>query len=293
MAESRTSRAGLEDHEVEEFEESNFVRHMMYDQTAPKWRQYAAIVIGNPTIGRLIAYELRVALLGSMQGAAGLFLRQKFYRTMFRKVGRNVVIGRDVVIRHGDKISLGDNVVLDDGCLLDGRGAGDEGVVIGDNTIIGRRATIQSKIGFLRIGSNVNIGTDTSITSQGGLQIGDWAQIAGGCKISGGRFKLEPEMPNGVPFKRLSTGPVFIGECCFIGPSVTITDGANIGRFSVIGSGAIVMSVIPEYSVFMPRPGMFMGSTIKKAAEPAPAPRSPQAATPGTRLPRSLESSPK
>ncbi|MBK7904868.1 MAG: hypothetical protein IPJ97_19800 [Proteobacteria bacterium] len=177
---------------MDEFDESKFVRSMMYEQNVPKWRQYASIVIGNPTIGRLIAYELRVALLGSVQGAVGLFLRQKFYRKMFRKVGRNVVIGRDVVIRHGDNISLGDNVVLDDGCLLDGRGAGEEGVVVGNNSIIGRRATVQSKVGFLRIGANVNIGTDTSVTSQGGLEIGDWAQIAGGCKISGGRLSWNP-----------------------------------------------------------------------------------------------------
>lgn len=255
---------------MDEFDESKFVHHMMFEQKLPKWRQYTSIVIGNPSIGRLIAYELRVALLGSVQGAAGLFLRQKFYRRMFRKMGRNVVIGRDVVIRHGDKISLGDNVVLDDGCLLDGRGAGEEGVVIGNNTIIGRRATVQSKVGYLRIGANVNIGTDTSVTSQGGLEIGDWAQIAGGCKISGGRFKLEPDMPNGVPFRRLSTGPVIIGECCFIGPGVVVTDGGNIGRYSAIGSGAVIMNVIPEYSVFMPRPGIFVGSTIKDAAAATP-----------------------
>jgi len=73
-----------------------------------------------------------------------------------------------------------------------------------------------------------------------------------------------------VPFRRLTSGPVMIGECCFIGPGVVITDGADIGRYSVIGSGAVVMTKVPEYSVFMPRPGMVMGSTIKDAAGTPP-----------------------
>lgn len=237
----------------------------MFEENQPRWKRYAALVIGNPTPRRLASYELRIALFGSTTGALGIFLRQKLYRALFKRVGRNVVIGRDVTIRHGDKISLGDNVVLDDRCVLDGRGAGEEGVVIGDNTIIGRNAVIQSKVGPLIIGANVNVGADSAITSQGGLTVGDWAQVAGGCKISGGRFKLDPEMKDGVPFTRLTTGPVNIGTASFLGPGVIVNDGASIGNYCVIGPGSVVQTNVPDYAVFMARPGMMMGSTIKPA----------------------------
>jgi acetyltransferase-like isoleucine patch superfamily enzyme len=79
-------------------------------------------------------------------------------------------------------------------------------------------------------------------------------------------------MPDGVPFRRLSTGPVSIGEGCFLGPGVIVSDGACIGKFSVIGPGAVVLSNIPDYSVYMARPGMFMGSTVKQPSSPPTAP---------------------
>jgi acetyltransferase-like isoleucine patch superfamily enzyme len=246
---------------MKKLDESGFVRHRMYDSGQTPWRRYASFVIGEPSFLRLLDYELRIAFFGSTPGALGLVLRRRFFRRLFRRMGRNVVIGRNVTIRHGDKITVGDNVVLDDGCVLDGRGAGEEGVLIGDNTIVGRNVTIQSKVGPIRIGPNCNIGSYTAITSQGGIEIGEWVQLAGSCKISGGRFKLEPGMKKGVPFTRYSNGPIRIGECCFLGGNVQITDGAVIGRCSVVGAGAIVMSSIPEHSVYMPRPGMIMGST--------------------------------
>jgi len=248
---------------MEDLDESKFIRHLMFEEQQPRWRRYAALVIGAPSRRALAGYELRTGLFGSFPGALGLFMRQKTFRKLFRRVGRNPVFGRDLTIRHGDNITLGDDVVLDDRCVLDGRGAGPEGITIGNNTLVGRNAIVQSKIGPIRIGANVNIGADSSIVSQGGMDIGEWVQIAGGCKISGGRFKLDPDKADGTPFKRMTTGPVHIGEACFLGPGVIVNDGASIGRFSVIGPGAIVVADIPEYSVFMARPGMLMGSTAR------------------------------
>jgi acetyltransferase-like isoleucine patch superfamily enzyme len=249
---------------TQKLDESKFIRHLMYEEKLPRWQRYAALVIGTPSRSALAGYELRTGLFGSMPGAVGIYLRQKFYRKLFRKVGRNLIIGRDVTIRHADKITLGDDVVLDDRCVLDGRGSGSEGVTIGKNTMIGHSTIIQSKIGAIRIGSNVNIGSNTAITAQGGIVIDDWVQIAGGCKISGGRYKLDPEMTSGGPLVRQTTGPIVIGQGSFLGPGVIVNDAANIGKFSTVGPGAIVMTDIPEYGVYMARPGMLMGSTIKQ-----------------------------
>jgi acetyltransferase-like isoleucine patch superfamily enzyme len=247
---------------TQKLDESKFIRHLMYEKDLPRWQRYAALVIGAPSRSALASYELRTGLFGSMPGALGIYLRQKFYRKLFRKVGRNLVIGRDVTIRHADKIVLGDDVVLDDRCVLDGRGAGNDGVTIGSNTMVGHSTIIQSKAGAIHIGSNVNIGSNTAITAQGGIVIHDWVQIAGGCKISGGRYKLDPEMRSGGPLLRQTTGPIVIGRGSFLGPGAIVNDAANIGQFSTVGPGAIVMSDIPEYGVYMARPGMLMGSTV-------------------------------
>jgi len=248
---------------MDQLDEKEYVRHRLYSgDGVRKWQRYAAFVIGDQSVLKLIDYELRILFFSWVPGALGLFIRKISYRKLFKNVGCNLIVGRNVTIRHGDKISLGDNIVLDDGCVIDGRGSGQEGVVIGDNTIIGRSAIVQSKVGAIRIGANVNVGTYSVITSQGGVDIGDWVQIAGGCKLSGGRFKLDLTMKEGVPFKRFSLGAISIGDCCFVGGSAQITDGVSIGRHSVIGAGSVVMSNIPEGSVYMPRPGMIMGSTL-------------------------------
>jgi acetyltransferase-like isoleucine patch superfamily enzyme len=245
-------------------DEGEFVRRRLLAQGQARWRKYASFVTGRPSFGALLAYELRTTLFGFVPGALGLYLRGKFFRPLFRRVGRNVVFGRNVTIRHGDKIELGDNVVIDDGVVLDARGAGDAGVIIGPDTIVGRNAIIQSKVGEIRIGASCNIGTYTVITSQGGVEIEDWVQIAGGCKLSGGRFKFDPDLKEGVPFKRLSAGPIRVGRCSLLGGSVQVTDGVTIGSCCMIGTGAIVMADIPEYSVYMPRPGMIMGKTTRE-----------------------------
>ena len=155
---------------VHSLEESRFIRHLMFSDNQPQWRRYASLVTGHATLRALASYELRVGLFGSLPGALGLVLRRRAYRKLFRRAGSNLVIGRNVTIRHADKICLGDNVVLDDYCVLDARGSGEEGITIGSNTIVGRSAVVQSKVGPLHIGKNVNIGGESSIVSQGGMR---------------------------------------------------------------------------------------------------------------------------
>jgi acetyltransferase-like isoleucine patch superfamily enzyme len=58
-----------------------------------------------------------------------------------------VVFGHPVLIRNARNITLGAQVMIDDLCVLDGRGAGAEGVVLGDSVIVNRGTTIQAKIG--------------------------------------------------------------------------------------------------------------------------------------------------
>lgn len=246
---------------MRDLDENDFIRQKIYSSKKSQLEKYAELVIGSTSFSSLIKYEIITALFGPIPGALGLILRKWFYPSLFKKIGKGIIFGRDLTIRHPDKITLGENVVIDDYTLLDGRGAGDEGVTIGDHTIIGRNVIIHSKVGPIAIASNCNIGTFSVIVAQGGVKIGKWVQIAGGCKISGGLFKTDNSENNPFPYSRYSKGPIEIGSKCFIGSSVQITDGVSIGSGSMIGSGSIVMSNIPENSIYMPKPGMIIGKT--------------------------------
>ena len=252
-----------------DLDESDFIRDRLSDEGKSAWRRYSMLVLGRESLAALLLFELKMLLLAGIPGALGLVLRKKFFPSLFGSCGRNVVFGRDLRIRNAHRIHIGDDVTIDDNTLLDGRGANDRGVCIGDSVIIGAGVTINSKVGDIVIGSNCNIGSLSTITSQGGIEIGDWCQIAGGCKISGGRFQLEPQLYNGRPFSRFTMGPIVIGHTTFLGGNVSVTDACVIGCCCVVGTGSVVMSDIKPFSVYMPRPGMIMGKTGDPSEGPA------------------------
>jgi acetyltransferase-like isoleucine patch superfamily enzyme len=247
-------------------DEKYFIRQKIYSDEKSQLKKYSELVIGKTSLISLLKYELIIGIFGSIPGALGLILRKWFYPSLFKKIGKGVIFGKNLSIRHPDKIVLGDNVFLDNFALLDGRGSGDEGLTIGDNTIVGRGVIMHSKVGPISIGNNCSIGSYSFISSQGGVRIGNWVQIAGGCKISGGLFEPDNSPDNPVPYRRYSKGRIEIGSKCFLGGSVQITDGISIGAGSMIGAGSIVMSNVPENSIFMPRPGMVIGKTDSEVA---------------------------
>ena len=219
-------------------------------------------VIGNNSVTELVKYELLTCFLSNIPGALGLFLRKKFFPLLMGATGRGVIFGKNCTIRHPTKVYLGDNVVFDDFVLIDARGHDTAGILIGDNTIIGRNVTLIAKTGQILIGNNCNIGASSVIVSQGGVTIKDWVGIAGGCEISGGAFKLKKnQVDNETPFERYTKGPVVIEEKCFIGGNSMVLDGVKIGKESLIGTGSIVMSNIPDNSVYMPKPGMIIAKS--------------------------------
>jgi acetyltransferase-like isoleucine patch superfamily enzyme len=247
-----------------QFDEKDFVRQKVLEGKSSLVGRYMEMTSGKVSLRRFAAYELITTLFGPMPGAAGYFLRKLFYPQLFAKIGSGAIFGRNITIRNPGNILIGDRVVIDDYAVIDGRGATEAPLMIGSDTIIGRAAIIQCKVGAISIGSNCNIGTGTVLTSQGGIRIGKWVQIAGGCKISGGLFKPKNEAANSdaFPFQRYSKGPIIIEDMCFIGGSVQVTDGVTIGTGSMIGAGSVIMSNIPEKSIFIPKPGMIVGKTI-------------------------------
>ncbi len=250
-------------------------------------RRYADLVVGEgASYGQLLKYELITGVFSGLPGALGLGLRQLAYPRLFKRIGKGVVFGRHVVIRNAQNISLGDGVIIDDGCVLDGRGAGSEGVVIGDRVIVNRGTTIQAKIGPIEIGDDCDIGAGSTVHSQGGIAIGGAVVIGGGTKISGGAFQTDRSAAAtdhastdaarvGMLAReqtRWTSGPIRIGDKCLIGMGTIILDGVEIGEGSVIGAGTVMTKSVPAHSVVAGVPGRVL--RMRESAARGSRPRS-------------------
>lgn len=238
-------------------EERHFVKGMLRGGQGSNLRRYADLTVGCPSLASLLVYETLITILGPIPGGLGLFLRKSLYPSLFLAIGSGVVFGRNVVIRHPQKIRLGSHVHIDDEALLDARGAGPEGLVIGDRVIVGRRACVQAKVGPIRIGSDTQIGGDSVIVSQGtaGVEIEDNVLIGGGCKISSGRFQIPAnETGEGTAYVRYSQGPVRIERRCVLTMGAMVLDNVTIGEGTLVGAGAVVATDVPPRSIVSPRP---------------------------------------
>jgi len=191
-------------------DEAAFMRGKLHGKQS-NLQKYANLVTGSESLFALFKYELITAVFSGLPGALGLVLRKRFYRKLFGSIGNNVVFGKGINIRCGNNIIIGDNVVIDDYCVLDGRGAAEEKIIIGNNVVLNRGCTVQSKLGGLCIGDYSTIGAGSAIVAQGGVSIGKWVSIAGGCEVSGGLFKHRTtDNPDEAPFYRYTRGPVII-----------------------------------------------------------------------------------
>lgn len=215
-------------------------------------KKYTSFFVGHSSIWALLRYELAAILLAPMPGAVGLLLRKAFYSGMFRHVGSGVVWGRDICLRHPGRISIGDRVGIDDGCLLDARGAGEDGISIGDDVLIARNTIIQAKASPIRIGARCTIAGQCYLSSSGGIELGRAVMIGGQCYIGGGLYRTGDRSVPMRDQEMYSRGPVVIEDDVWIGAGVMVLDGVRIGTGSVIGAGSIVREDLPAYTVATP-----------------------------------------
>lgn len=208
------------------------------------------MVVGERGWGAFVYYELIILLFNQLPGALGLFLRQIFYRPLFKRVGRKVVFGRNLVLRQPHKIELGDNVIIDDDCTLDAKGEDNTGIRIGDMVTIGRFSSIVCKNADIEIGSHVNFGTTVKIiaANRGKIRIGNSLDIGSGCHFSGGSYDYSQAdvLPSS---RRIETKGITVEDLTWIGAGVIVLDGVTIGMKSIVGAGAVVTKDIPPNSM--------------------------------------------
>lgn len=224
------------------------------------FHKYQDVFLGSTSIAKLVRYEILTTLLGPLPGAAGLVLRKLFYPSMFQKVGSGVVFGRSITIRHPRKIRLGDNVVIDDYTVLDAKGTDNEGIVVGDNVMLGRNTVISCKNGNIVIGDNTNIAMNCFVQSAKEVAIGKNTLFSAYCYIIGGGDHKTDRTDIPVLAQGQVVRGVRIGDNCLLGAGAMIQDGVVLGRDSIIGTGAVVRENIPEFSIAAGVPAKVMRS---------------------------------
>jgi acetyltransferase-like isoleucine patch superfamily enzyme len=229
--------------------EKTALQASLSDRSQSALQKYQSVFVGSTRWVRLVQYELVTCLLAPLPGALGFFSRKLVYPSFLGQVGEGVAFGRSMTIRHPRRITIGSRVLIDDYAVLDAKGENNEGITISDDAIIGRSTVLSCKNGNIHVGRNANIAMSCFIQSSGEVFIGDNVLISAYCYLIGGGDHKTDRTDIPIIAQGQVVRGIRIEHNCLLGAGVKIQDGVSVGRDSIIGSGSVVTSDIPEFSV--------------------------------------------
>jgi len=146
----------------------------------------------------------------------------------------------------------------------------DEGCIIGKGTKIWHFSHIMSGS---RIGESCNIGQNVFISS--GVTVGNGVKIQNNVSIYTGAV-IEDDVflgpscvftnvinPRAFIERKDEFRPTIVKKGASIGANATIVCGNNIGRYSLIGAGAVVTKPIPDHALAVGSPARIIGYLCK------------------------------
>lgn len=212
-------------------------------------RSYSKVVVGRQGIPALVKYEMITGICAGIPGALGLLIRRKLYKSLFNTCGRGIIIGKNVNIRCPNRIRIGDNVVIGNNCTLDAKGESGTGIEIENGVFIGESSIISTADGSIRIGEQSNISSFCRIATLTSIDIGRKVLIAAYCYICGGGHRHDRTDIPIMDQPNFAKGPQHIGDGCWIGARTTILDGVSIGPNTIIGAHSLVIKDIQSETV--------------------------------------------
>lgn len=210
--------------------------------------KYKARVVGSDRLGAFLRYELYMTLFANFPGAAGLFLRQKFYPWFLGACGRGVAFSRNVTLRCPARLFLGDGTLIDEQVCFDIKSAV-AAVRLGARNQILQGVRFETGYeGHVTLGDDCFVGAYTILNGFGGITIGNNALIAGHCHIvSGDHGFADLTVPMG---QQPITGKgIVLEDDVWLGAGVKVLDGVRIGQGSIVSAGAVVNRDVAPYSI--------------------------------------------
>jgi UDP-2-acetamido-3-amino-2,3-dideoxy-glucuronate N-acetyltransferase len=134
----------------------------------------------------------------------------------------------------------------------------DEGAIIGNGSKIWHFSHVMSKA---IIGNNCNIGQNVFIANE--VRLGNNVKIQNNVSVYAGvecedDVFLGPSMvftnvinPRSAVNRQNQYSKTFVGKGASIGANATIICGVRIGKFALIGAGAVVTKDVPDYALFV------------------------------------------
>ncbi len=131
-----------------------------------------------------------------------------------------------------------------------------KGLVYSEGFTTGYRARFEIfGDGKILIGKNCKMGDNVHIAASKGVTFGEDCLLASNIYISDTNHGDGTESPLTPPDDRpLSSAPVKIGSCVWVGEGACILAGATVGDGCILGAHSVVKGEIPPYSVAVGAP---------------------------------------
>jgi acetyltransferase-like isoleucine patch superfamily enzyme len=174
----------------------------------------------------------------------------------------NTYVARDVKLSGRRHLSLGRSVSLGQGVRI--AALSRNGISLGDHVTVDSGATLRStgvvrNLGVgIRIGERTSVGFNNLILGQGGVEIGcDCLLGPNVCIVSENHNYSDPQVP--IREQGETRVPTRIGNDVWLGASVVVLGGADIGDGAVVAAGSVVRGVVPALSVVAGSPARVIG----------------------------------
>jgi len=188
--------------------------------------------------------ELPKAFILGFPSGIGNFLRNIYFKTTLKKVGKNSIFGKNLEISGEKNIEIGSYTWLDDGVVL------------------------SASFGELKIGNRCHISRSSILSGGGGLYIDDYVGISSNVQIySHSEIPVKGKSMAGPMVKETEKGfksaPVHLKSNCFISAGAVILPGITIGEGSIVGANSVVTKDVEPWTIVMGIPANKKEKRIK------------------------------
>ncbi|MEA5594943.1 acyltransferase [Rivularia sp. UHCC 0363] len=211
---------------------------------------------------RLQETFLTVLLTNIPTKVIGSNLRTFFYRSIFARLGKEVYLQDSIEFINTYCIEIGNGTQILRGANINAIGNPNNKISIGDGVQIQHGVDIRAlKDTQIKIGDETFIGPYVCIAGPGNVKIGKSCLIAAHSGLFANNHNFADPFEY-IAKQGITRKGIVIGDDCWLGHGVTVTDGVTIGKGCVIGAGSVVTKDIPAYSVAVGTPAKVVRSRI-------------------------------